>query len=63
MKLPSGRTVTDEHKTLREAQVYLSYALYDNMLASKAEAQKLCRIPAGITLEHKGLVCTITVTP
>lgn len=44
---PSGAQREHEHASLKEARLYLSYAIHDNGYAGKTAAQELCMIQPG----------------
>jgi len=44
---PNGARKLHDHKSLKDARLYLSYAIHDNGYAGKSEAQKLCMIQPG----------------
>lgn len=56
---PSGTRKQHDHPRLRDARLYLSYAIHDNGYAGKSEAQKLCMIKPGETLQIAGATFAI----
>ena len=56
---PSGRVMQHDHPSLREARLYLSYSIHDNGYGQKSEAQKLCMIQPGESVEVAGATYTI----
>lgn len=56
---PNGSTREHIHDSLKDARLYLSYAIYDNGYGDKRTAQTLCRIQPGDSVTVKGATFTI----
>jgi hypothetical protein len=56
---PSGTTKEHVHTSLKDARLYLSYAIYDNGYGDKKTAQTVCMIKPGESVTIKGATFTI----
>lgn len=56
---PSGRVIEHVHPTLRDAQLFLSYSIYDNGYGDKRTAQTACKIKPGESVTVAGAIYSI----